>query len=119
MRTHKTPSVGGLALLAVAGWLTVGIASAADSPSRTAEEAFETRVRPVLADRCWKCHSDKKQSSGLRLDSRAAMLEGGALGPSIVPGDPANSPLIQAIRHDGDVHMPPKAKLPDPQIEAL
>src|SRR5262245_24448032 len=73
-------------------------------PDRRAAEAFfEARVRPVLAERCWKCHGEAKQSSGLRLDSRAALLEGGGEGPAIVPGKPDESPLVRAIRHEGEV----------------
>ena len=62
----------------------------------------------------------KKQASGLRLDSREAVLEGGENGPAIVPGDPDKSLLIQAVRqtHE-DYKMPPKGKLPDPAVEAL
>ncbi len=69
---------------------------------------FEAKVRPVLVEQCASCHGAEKQSGGLRVDSRAAILEGGDLGPSVVPGDPDNSPLIQAIRHQGDNKMPPK-----------
>jgi hypothetical protein len=75
-------------------------------------EFFEARIRPVLADQCWKCHGPKKQMSGLRLDSRAALLQGGDNGPAIVPGDPEKSPLVRAVRHAGPLKMPPKGKLP-------
>jgi Protein of unknown function (DUF1553)/Protein of unknown function (DUF1549)/Planctomycete cytochrome C len=84
------------------------------------EEFFEKRVRPVLAESCWRCHGDTKQSSGLRLDSRERMLEGGEDGPAIVPGKPDESLLVQAIRHDGDIRMPPKSKpLPSETIQDL
>ena len=65
-------------------------------------------MRPVLVDHCQKCHGSSKQFAGLRLDSRQAMIEGGENGPVLVPGDPDQSPMIQAIRHEGDVRMPPK-----------
>ena len=94
----------------------------APPPAITPEVAtfFEARVRPVLVERCASCHGAEKQSGGLRVDSRAAMLEGGDLGPSVVPGDPDGSPLIRAVRHQGDNKMPPKGdKLADPAAEAL
>src|SRR6516225_6934294 len=59
-----------------------------DSFPPEAVEFFETRVRPVLAESCVKCHGEKKQSSELRLDSRQAVLAGGANGPALVPGQP-------------------------------
>ena len=69
---------------------------------------FERVVRPVLEGTCGKCHGAEKASGGLRLDSRAAFLEGGDSGPAVVPGDPGNSLLIQAIRHEDGLAMPPK-----------
>src|SRR3712207_9054363 len=74
-------------------------------------EFFEARVRPVLVESCFRCHGPQKQMSGLRLDSRAALLQGGDNGPALKPGDPENSALIQAVRHEGQRNMPPKAKL--------
>jgi hypothetical protein len=89
-------------------------------PTSSQVEFFERRVRPVLAEHCFACHGPKKQKSGLRVDSRQALLEGGSLGPVVVPGDPDNSRLIQAVRHLGDLKMPSKGKkLPPEAIEAL
>ncbi len=96
------------------------LAAEAPQPDRKAAEFFETQVRPVLAQHCYECHADKKQKGDLRLDSRDAMLAGGATGPALVPGDPAHSLLITAVRHsDPDLTMPPKKKLSDAQIAAL
>ena len=83
------------------------------------EEFFEAKVRPVLADNCLECHGAEKHKGGLRLDVRAAMLKGGETGPAVVPGKPDESPLIEAIRYEGDVQMPPKKKLKDEEIAAL
>jgi len=60
---------------------------------------FETHVRPVLVERCYKCHSStsEKLKGGLKLDSREAMLKGGDTGPAIVPGNPDESRLVAAI----------------------
>jgi hypothetical protein len=82
-------------------------------------EFFEAKVRPILVETCQRCHGPQKQSSGLRLDSRAAVLEGGLIGPAVIPGDPANSPLIQAVRREGDLQMPPKGSLPEAAVRAL
>ena len=93
--------------------------TAARAGDRQADEFFESKVRPVLAENCFSCHGPDKQKGGLRLDSRAALLKGAGGEPVVVPGEPDKSPLIKAIRHDGDIKMPPKAKLPAPAIDAL
>jgi hypothetical protein len=83
---------------------------------------FEAKVRPVLAENCYSCHSEAagKHKGGLLVDSRAGLLEGGDSGPAIEPGDPENSVLIEAIGYeDPFFQMPPKGKLPPDQIEAL
>ncbi len=105
--------------------LASGVARGDDAPPPVTPEAatfFETQVRPVLVEKCASCHGAEKQSGGLRVDSRGALLEGGDLGPSVVVGDPDKSPLIQAIRHQGDNKMPPLGKgdkLADPVAGAL
>jgi len=88
---------------------------------------FNRDVRPILSDNCFTCHGPDtaKVKSRLRLDSRAAALEGGKFdGPAIVPGDPDESPLLQRILStDEDEHMPPldspKPQLTDKQIATL
>ena len=62
-----------------------------------ARHFFETKVRPLLADNCFKCHGPDKHKGNLRLDSLAAILTGGDEGPAIVPGEPGKSLLIKAI----------------------
>jgi mono/diheme cytochrome c family protein len=84
-----------------------------------AEELFERQVRPLLVEACQKCHGPDKQESDFRVDSRKALLRGGYTGPAIVPGKPAESVLLSAVRHEGDFAMPPKTKLPDDKIAAL
>ena len=84
-----------------------------------AVQFFEAKIRPVLVANCFECHADKKQKGGLRLDSLAAMLEGGDLGPAIVPGHPEKSVLIQAVNHSDKLKMPPKSKLPREQLDNL
>ncbi len=79
-------------------------------------EFFERKIRPVLVDRCYSCHSAQaeKLKGGLHLDSRAGVLKGGESGdPAVVPGEPDKSLLIRAIRYaDEDLKMPPKGRLP-------
>jgi len=78
-------------------------------------DLFEKRIRPVLVEKCYSCHSAKAQKlkGALHLDTREGTLKGGDTGPAVVPGDPAKSLLLTAIRHaDPDMKMPPKEKLP-------
>lgn len=88
--------------------------------SREQADFFESQIRPVLANRCYQCHGEKKQEGGLRLDSRGAMLRGGDSERSaILPGDADKSPLIQAVRRQGDYEMPPEKPLPESEAQAL
>ncbi len=92
----------------------------ADGVVPEAAEFFESRIRPVLVERCLGCHGPKKQSSGLRLDSREAVLKGGDSGPAVVPAKPDESLMIQAIAHrHEEIKMPPKGKLPDAEVALL
>src|SRR6185436_7114849 len=98
---------------AAAAFLSVTGAIAAE-PTKAQVDFFESKVRPVLANNCYKCHSAKaeKVKGGLLLDSRDGVLKGGENGAVIVPGDPEKSTLIKAVRYtDPDLQMPPKTKL--------
>lgn len=84
-------------------------------------EFFEKSVRPILVKRCYECHSGERTKGGLALDSRAGWQKGGDDGPSIVPGKPDESSLIDAINYRSH-EMPPKdkgGKLPDDEIAIL
>ncbi len=92
------------------------------APTPEQEHFFESKVRPVLAIHCSKCHSSgaEKLKGGLRVDSREGLLRGGGSGPAVVPGKPDESLLVQAVRYrDEDLRMPPKGKLPDAVIADL
>ena len=96
------------------------IAPAAQPISAADLQFFEARIRPVLADRCYKCHSRlaDKIKGGLMLDTREGMLHGGDTGPAITPGRPKDSLIIDAISYrDADLQMPPKGeRLTDQQV---
>ncbi len=98
--------------------------SRAGDPSSDPEKAdfFESRVRPVLVEHCYQCHSAKSKAikGGLRLDGLDAMRKGGDLGPAVVPGDLETSLLVQAVQYkDEALRMPPKGKLPDATIASI
>ncbi|MBM81454.1 MAG: hypothetical protein CMJ78_12805 [Planctomycetaceae bacterium] len=85
---------------------------------RAGVEFFEKRIRPILVNECYSCHSSRAKSlkGGLRLDSRAAMRKGGETGAAVVPKDVDGSLLIEALRHES-LEMPPGKKLPKRVIE--
>lgn len=95
-------------------------ASRAQEQPAAQSDFFEARIRPLLATHCYDCHTDAAQG-GLRVDSRAALLKGGARGPALVPGQPDASLLLQAVRHThATLRMPKGAdKLPEKEIAAL
>ena len=83
---------------------------------------FETKVRPLLAEHCYPCHSAgaRKLKGGLLLDSIEGMRQGGQTGPAVVPGKLDESLLIQAVRYEDELtKMPPKGKLPAATIAIL
>jgi len=97
-------------------WLALLAGSALASEG---DEFFEQKIRPVLADRCYPCHSatSEKLKGGLHLDSREGALKGGDTRPAIVPGDPEKSLLVEAIGYKNvDLQMPPKKKLAEENI---
>lgn len=80
---------------------------------------FLEEVYPIFEEICLKCHGEKRQRGGLRLDSRGAFIRGGDKGTIVVLGDPEASRIIRAVRREGDLEMPPKTEL-DPQgVEIL
>ena len=109
MRFQRLPLVGSLALV-----LTIAVNSAANA-KEAGLEFFEKNIQPVLAEHCYKCHSQqalaaKKLKAELLLDSRAGMHRGGESGPAVVPGNVEESSLISALRYE-DFEMPPRGKL--------
>jgi hypothetical protein len=84
-------------------------------------EFFEKKVRPVLVNNCYTCHSaNTKAMAGLRVDDRNGLIQGGGRGPAVVPGHPEKSLLLQAINHTHNkVKMPPNKHLADEEIAVL
>jgi len=118
--TRKKSKFTGHLLLATIFLCMSCRALAAPDADPAAIKFFETKIRPVLAENCYKCHGEKKKKGMLRLDNLGYMLEGGESGPALVPGDAAKSHLFKAISYsDPDNEMPPDGKLPDYQIADL
>lgn len=94
--------------------------AAQEDAARAQAKFFETEVRPILANRCFECHGEKKQKGGLRVDDIAFLKAGGDNGPALVPGKPEESPLIEAVRYGKvDFQMPPKKQLPAAEVAVL
>jgi hypothetical protein len=102
-------------MMLATGLGTILFASVARAGSGEDIAFFEAKIRPVLVEHCYSCHSAqaKKVRGKLLLDSRDGLRKGGDNGPAIVPGDPDKSLLIRAVRHvDESLKMPPDKKLP-------
>jgi hypothetical protein len=103
-------SAGGFALQQPTGELT------------SAElDFFEARIRPLLVEKCYECHSSQAQrlKGGLSLETRAGWEQGGESGAAIVPADPDGSLLVQAVRWGGELEMPPEERLAPAEIALL
>jgi hypothetical protein len=129
MQSHAAPSIARcLHWPALSGLMAAGLAvgifggSTAALASPTPEQIafFETKIRPVLAQHCYQCHSAEalrtgKLKASLLVDSRAGMAKGGESGAAVVPRNKEESLLLAALKYDG-FEMPPAGKLPDDVI---
>src|SRR6266436_3039714 len=89
-------------------------------PSTNRKIDFEKDVQPVLSQKCYSCHGEDAQQSGLRLDKRQNALRGGDYGPVIIPGKSAESKLIRRlVNGDGGLQMPPTGALSNEEIGIL
>jgi mono/diheme cytochrome c family protein/cytochrome c553 len=110
MRLSQVTRLSVFSLTAAAGL------SAADAPKPQDIEFFETKIRPVFARNCFACHT-KTKVAGLAMDSREGLLKGGDTGPAIVPGEPDQSLLMKAIKHEDEkLAMPKGGKLKPQEI---
>lgn len=118
MRTVKT------ILNPIFGWLFISFIGTCLTAQQTTEqtaklEFFESKIRPILVEQCYRCHSTKsgKSKGSLLLDSATGWKAGGDSGPAIVPGKPDESPLFAAISRNGDAaEMPPTSHLSEQVI---
>lgn len=83
------------------------------------ERFFDSRVAPILTKRCLGCHNEDLKNGEISFLDRESLLKGGRRGPAIVPGKPKQSVLIESLRHEGDLQMPPGPKLPAKEINVL
>ena len=89
-------------------------------PSANRKVDFQKDVQPLLSAKCYSCHGEDAQQSGLRLDKRQNALRGGDYGPVILPGNSAESKLIRRlVNGDGGLQMPPTGPLSDEEIGVL
>ncbi len=112
----------GIMLRVAVGENPAAVTDAIPQPAAANSEGadyFESKVRPLFAARCQKCHGAEKQESGLRLDRRETFFHGADDGAVVVPGDADKSLLIQAVAQIGDIKMPPSSKLSDEEIATL
>ena len=122
MRTLLPPLATALCCLGAFAFCQTAVAAeSADQPTAEQLEFFESKVRPILVERCYECHSgdQKEPKGGLKVDSRAALLAGGETGPAVVPGNLKESLLIDAINYGDLYQMPPKSKMPEAEIAVL
>ncbi|MBL8850023.1 MAG: DUF1549 domain-containing protein, partial [Planctomycetaceae bacterium] len=83
------------------------------------ERFFESEIRPILAEHCIRCHGPDDQSGMLRLDSVSGLKAGGERGAVLNPDVPSASLILQAVRREGELEMPPDEPLSEPQVAAL
>ncbi|MFY7891928.1 MAG: PSD1 and planctomycete cytochrome C domain-containing protein [Pirellula sp.] len=123
MRALQSCWIGCLMVWAALAAGAVGVAQEAPPRNALAPEKlefFETKVRPILVQRCYECHSGQESNGGLRLDYREGLLKGGDSGPALQADEPQGSLLLRAIRYqNADLQMPPSGKLDASEIEVL
>ncbi|MEC7409281.1 MAG: c-type cytochrome domain-containing protein, partial [Planctomycetota bacterium] len=96
----------------------VALSDTSRSQDPSTRDFFETKIRPVLIEHCYPCHSGQSDeiSGSLRVDSRESLRRGGDSGPAVNAGDPSGSLLMSAIRYE-TYEMPPSGKLPAQVID--
>lgn len=98
---------GAILALGFGGWVPLVVAD-------DASDFFETRIRPVLIEKCGDCHTGKTPEGDFKIESRGDLVTGGMTGPSFKPGNPDDSELVRRLEHaNPKKRMPPEEKLPD------
>jgi len=88
-------------------------------PPASRTVVFSKDIKLIFDSSCIKCHGRGREKGGFRIDHRETLLKGGDSGPAIVPGNPRASMLLIALRHEGQLQMPPGPKLPSKEIAIL
>ncbi len=97
----------------------VAFAALVAHPAPNAGRYFDARVAPILTRRCLGCHNEELKNGNISFLDRDSLIRGGSRGPAIVPGRPQESVLMDVLRHDGEIQMPPGPKLPPKEIAVL
>jgi len=119
---NRTPNGKLWSVLSSVVMALLSVPSEGATGDATGVDFFEKKVRPVLIERCYSCHSVEagKSKGGLLMDSREALLRGGDSGSSLKPGKPDQSLIIEAVRYQNeDMQMPPKGALPAAEVKIL
>jgi hypothetical protein len=108
------------ALVVAVAWTAAGpLRAGGGADDAAGAEFFERKIRPILVERCHKCHGGDKARGGLSLSGRDSVLRGGNRGPAAVPGKPGDSLMIEAVQRRGELRMPPVGKLSPGEIDRL
>ena len=106
-------------MLLLLAWVITAFLAYAQKPAASGQQFFDDRVAPILGKRCLGCHNNELNDGNISFEDRQTLLKGGSHGPAVVPGKPEKSVLVYAIRHNGDLQMPPGQKLPAADITTL
>jgi hypothetical protein len=106
----KQLALTGVAIAVVAASFTTAVAGDGSPTENDRIRFYREKIERVLVSECYRCHSTsaKQVRGNLKLDSRAAMLQGGDTGPAVLPGKADESLIVQALRHLDGLEMPPK-----------
>lgn len=119
MKTLKRVTIV-IVFMSLFGLLIPELSAAKPRPDQAGIDFFEKKIRPVLIQHCYECHSEdtKNLKGSLLLDSKQGTLKGGDSGVTLVPGKPAESLLLETLRYGEESYqMPPKGKLSDEVIK--
>ena len=109
----------GDALVAFGGIVRPSVGADSKPPNPEQEAFFELKVRPLLVARCFRCHGEKEQKGGIRLDSAEALLGKTPDEGVVKPGHPESSRLMEVVGYKDETKMPPDGKLPDADTQIL
>ena len=100
-------------------WFLMLSAAGVSDLSKVNARFFDQRVAPILTRRCLSCHNEELRNGNISFLDRDSLLRGGSRGPAIVPGKPEQSVMIDALKHEGQLQMPPGPPLPAREVKLL